>query len=952
MADALKVDPSALQMHKNSNNPTMKFILIDTNTWINFIHERPREKEISQLEYWVAAGVVTLLVPQRLLVEWEKHKVLQLQKTEDLFIKPFADAPLITKLAAQSEYVRVQNRVNRISRLLDAIPAYDPTDTTKAEVTKMFEAKKAPFHKNQDSTGDALIYLSAIEYLQINHIPAFFFLTGNKIDFGDPENQKKLHPDLKYSGVETLYFLNATHAFYELGQGLPPLEIKTDPVQGDYVSQFDLRDNPHTASTITDSITQALGKYYDQLPFIPLDILARVYPFKIINTQFSYTHFSAFLLSTNNHALLEYFKNIEISPNSSISFKYASQLPNEEEEKTKVTALLRKLNDNLIYSIAEITASEEVFIRLNDTTACDCVKCSYERTNFLSSLTSLQQEPAGLPGKMKHAYTHFKFGNFEKALNLFFQVYDKMVAEQKTMLAFICLHNIKVVKYHINAYYSELPPELKKLTKKADALSLNATLTAAVYEPAFVFENMKWLAEKKHLINARIEIIETVEKIREHYQIQQRGGRSSNNQLSLVICKFAEYESYLHNNNILYDTLFDLQGIFEYVLEGLLITSTFNAKQYQQLRFFDGLWIRKIIMYARPDRLVELMDDYSVRELRYRNNEGENIEQFFLAFLQNHQALMRLVDDKIEGKAYYFSSKYEMVFCNMLVVLTYIRLDDAVLAPIVEKAIDGVLGLDVLLPPHFHFFTQLLYTRGHLLSEAILERFLQKIIHVSAFHKPDFFAAFNGLINKDFPAFRISDQQTYQTIVNNFSKICPQCNMVHQPEILANLYGLLSKELQQSLSAELTTALQEKFNPAIYYKFSVYNMIDYTIFFDQYVQFCHQPENAITVNMPSMGEIRSNSLSNLLNLAFKNNIDLNCETFQRFKGVTDYYDWLLDMNNFNYEKFKPDWILEYQTLHYLKKIFSCAPVVAYLKKYLANTPHPVLSKYYFEYTTV
>jgi hypothetical protein len=63
-------------------------------------------------------------------------------------------------------------------------------------------------------------------------------------------------------------------------------------------------------------------------------------------------------------------------------------------------------------------------------------------------------------------------------------------------------------------------------------------------------------------------------------------------------------------------------------------------------------------------------------------------------------------------------------------------------------------------------------------------------------------------------------------------------------------------------------------------------------------------------------------LNSILNLCFKFDIDTTTVQFEPFKNLDSYYAWLIDMNNFNYDLFKAEWIGEYSTRFYYRKIYN------------------------------
>ena len=67
---------------------------------------------------------------------------------------------------------------------------------------------------------------------------------------------------------------------------------------------------------------------------------------------------------------------------------------------------------------------------------------------------------------------------------------------------------------------------------------------------------------------------------------------------------------------------------------------------------------------------------------------------------------------------------------------------------------------------------------------------------------------------------------------------------------------------------------------------------------------------------------RFERVNSILNLCFKFNISTATEQFKPFKSLDSYYDWLVDMDNFNYDLFDSRWIREYATRFYYKKIHN------------------------------
>lgn len=90
-------------------------------------------------------------------------------------------------------------------------------------------------------------------------------------------------------------------------------------------------------------------------------------------------------------------------------------------------------------------------------------------------------------------------------------------------------------------------------------------------------------------------------------------------------------------------------------------------------------------------------------------------------------------------------------------------------------------------------------------------------------------------------------------------------------------------------------------------------------------------------------------LNELVNLYFSLDKDLPLALILHYKGSSPYYGWLLDMENFDYKKFKPVWTSLYATRYYLKRIFAVPQVRKAVRDWLKTNTHEMIAKYYALY---
>ncbi|MGB8192194.1 MAG: PIN domain-containing protein, partial [Chitinophagaceae bacterium] len=526
------------------------YLLIDTNCWIDLCTKVP-EKQLDLFESWIEKNSVSLLIPEQLMLEWTKAKDEQLKARKKTHAQISEDVGPYSQLL-NGTYKYYESKSNRIDKLILRGIQFQPTTDARAESMKHFEQRKAPFHhKNNNSNADALIYLSTIDYLKTRSISEFYFISRDTDDFGDPMNCRQLHPDLKFPEISVHFYCSIIEGIYKLSQEIGTVEAETEH-KVDYVPPYVLAKDLDKLSP-TDQLYESLRAYYDQIPFIPANILSKVFPFKITNGTHSYSRYSNFRISSNNKEIVKLFKCIIIDEENSISFRDSIGAITSEEID-KLSDILKKLNYNLIFDISSIDKTEQADIRLHQKHICTCVSCSFNRLDFYQSLSDLKSD-SSLNSRqlLKHAYIHFQFGHFETAMRLYYSTYEKAKSQDKHILSFICLYNLKELVYYVEAFFLKPSAETTILIEKIKTTSIQDYGVHYFSEPPFVRDTIKWIAERSFYTHAFERITQAVDEIRDHYYQQLNGGWTNSGSYVKLVSAFAEIDEFLNQNCIIYN---------------------------------------------------------------------------------------------------------------------------------------------------------------------------------------------------------------------------------------------------------------------------------------------------------------------------------------------------------------------------------------------------------------
>jgi hypothetical protein len=903
------------------------------------------DSNLRTIEYWVSNKSVRLLIPLQLEEEWKKQKstqqkqIIQNQEKALPKIRSFKN---LVKL--ETNYV--EQKISRIDNLFEKTQKIKPSKSVLAEVTKRFTEGKAPFHrKNNNSNADALIFLTTINFIQKCKERSFVFISMDGDDYSDETNSANLHQDFNTPGIEIKYLVNIGAAIQLLKNELGDNPSLLSTQKGEFVPIFYLLPDLHNYNLI-NQIYYSLTKYTDQISFIPNNILIRIFPFKIEDSKYDFAYHSPFQINTNNKDLVQLFhldQNLIINTPQEIDAKFDLK---KKTNKEKINEIKRLLNNNLVFGINSVDNSLETEIKAKGSKTCTCVLCSYNRFDFLSSFQQLTLTPLEDEREtMKHAYVHFQFGNFIPALKLFYHVFNLSDKQKKYIRAFICLYNIKRLTNYIKGYLIEVDIEASRIMDEIDKISFeNYKLSAST--DLFLKENIEWIQNNEFYNTAFQKIVTVLSKIQDHYYIQLEGGWSTNSNYDIMLSEFAEIDTFLDKNYVIYNNYSDFTELANAFLKGLFTIYSFNERQSQRLEAIDDSLILLLCKFCNREKIIKYYRRSHLDGLKYTNSvKGTSIESTTLQFLNDYQKFAEDYGKELTLNKQFFWDKYKRIFENLLLFVTVSTSKTTNYNLIFEKLIGLLPNQNFLKKFDYSVISDFIKEKGIFFKTHLIKEFLNLAINNEKFHDEKIFNALQIQISKHHPDALINDEETFNLITTYFLKECPKCKTFHGAEILVYIYHILAIPFQQQLQIKVNSFLRSEFNQELYYKFAIHGIIDYKTFFEHYLSLLpvvKKYKKGISFFDNTVANYYG--LSELLNLCFKYNVDISTGEFQKFKNISDYYDWLLDMDNFNYRKFNPKWILAYRTDSYLSRIFKNKKVHDYMKTYLKKSKDIILSQ--------
>ena len=210
-------------------------LLVDTCVWLDLAKNHRQQALLGVLEELIQEGRLKLLLPRIVCDEFSRNRtrvveesgrslsgvLRQVQEMVEKFGDEEAKQVTLEQLREVNYRIpilggKAVESISRIERLFALSDVIESSDNAKLQAAQRALENKAPFHRNRNSMGDAILIETYSECVK-NSLPDdyFLFVTHNKKDFSHPEGDDNLpHPEIaeSFDDNKSFYFLNLATA--------------------------------------------------------------------------------------------------------------------------------------------------------------------------------------------------------------------------------------------------------------------------------------------------------------------------------------------------------------------------------------------------------------------------------------------------------------------------------------------------------------------------------------------------------------------------------------------------------------------------------------------------------------------------------------------------------------------------------------------------------------------
>lgn len=701
------------------------------------------------------------------------------------------------------------------------------------------------------------------------------------------------------------------------------------------IGKIDYRE--YADKPILQGIYLLLSYLFKGVEYIPLHILMRNWPFT--DASGSGAYYDVFGAYIDSPQLMEFFSSINIDDNGDvkISEKFSENVKNAND---KAKWIVEKLSNNLIFQVISQTGSEYKIIRQYSHSSCDCIRCRYLRFNYVGVLELLDSSVESAEDKLTHAFYNYRMGRYVQAARIYNEIRDSLETAQN----FICNYNLRSLGniLRLRFYGENAQAELVEQSRDID---MNHLFCNTSDEPTGI---VKYLHKNEFILNAERRINKCLNKLKQHYELQQNGGWSSRNEGWALVNEYLQIHTFISSNQLTYEQFPEFQDLTNRFIEGVILSYLIDQTDNGRVEKIDDFLVFVVINHANSVEIRKLITKFKVKSIPYENSNTEKLSVFGVFDQFIDQGLSIKIDDSIESR--HFREIFNEHFSNLLTLLGVIEIDKKLVNNMKLILIAFLKKESILYPRTSDSLLLFFFSHPDEQHQDWIINLLFTMLEEKTLFRYDSLERVATHLSSSYSTLAISDQQTTQ-LINKLDHILQQDSDGFRMNILIKLAaGIKSPKLSKYTRERVLERLAKSFNDDIYYEATIFEVIPFSLeFYDKYKNFSKPTKQRLDSLRTFFGVKNSNRhpfLNQFINLSYKVEVDLSVQ--EEFKGIDPYYDWLLDLDGFDYSKFDPKWICEYPTKFYYDEFRKYKMIRKALETYLSNNKDEKISQTYFD----
>ena len=546
---------------------------------------------------------------------------------------------------------------------------------------------------------------------------------------------------------------------------------------------------------------------------------------------------------------------------------------------------------------------------------CDCERCSYNRLNFSRAIELLNTEDESVANeyRLRKAYTYYLISDYEKSFKELKKIITNVTISKTPGLYIVAKYNLLQLKklakwgYFNNVGY-EIHKELEEETFALDEILM----------PNYFLDIFKRISENEFVNNAVWDIDNKLNEIQKNWRSDQFGGSSNNSYARNLIVDFLRAYNFVEYNHLIYNDYREFEVMVNKTLEGIFALYAINNPASSKYDHFGYTIIDMWLFHAEPRQIKHLLSKYRLKSL---NMEFSDIEfERLNEYINNLINSIPIITQNFKNENFTHNDKIKKIIQNYLLIIGVANLPENKKNILLNRYLLLIETIGEWYFTSFDYLETFLNYAGDINLEN-----LEKIISILISHNHynhDVFSTTIDIYSKKF--------DDVEQLENALKKIFTIEEFISDDFCDRNKFSdlifminRLTRETKESIKIDIQKRLNENFDSELFYAFSIFGVLDFNdSLMKKFLDLTPDLTKKQTGSELLTGrkELKNYHLDKVINLMFHFDKEFTQEIRALSSRAVDkeYYDWIMNIDNYDYSNFNSYWILHYQTESYFK----------------------------------
>lgn len=686
---------------------------------------------------------------------------------------------------------------------------------------------------------------------------------------------------------------------------------------------------PNKELHLVDQILEYL-KLFKGFNFIHPRTISRL---PIFNSKESFhDSYSHFCLKTSNKAIHELLQKVKVE-NTVVTISDESLKPYVE----KLKEIFLILNNCLIQCICyreKYTEIEHHKIKVKHYDSnCNCLSCQFHKFRIKTLITDLKGKAIAHSENFDEAlaegYYLCKLGEHVKGWQILNSVAEKSKNQNNSAIHFLSLYNIKQIRNFIDSPWWE--SENKQILPKIDDIDLHNTINDFSI-PLELRDELIKVKEKQYLHWSREIIDEQFESILSTNKLYANGGTSwGTNAINLLLEELRILYAFYSANHIVTDDFYTFRQAITKGIEGVLISFTTDKSYEYRFKEFDSLLLSFMFFFVEEKKLEKLFKEYKIQSIPIIESEKQSfistITNFFtFQYTTGIWDSINFNDDIL--KQDYFSSyrqSLRFIFNKIMLLLSKAELSDEELNPITEPFVNYLRVAVDFNHNNWTYAIKFFKAKIQIFSSKQIKTIIELTFDDKHHNSGDdvlesicdiAFKKANFVLTEDDKAF-------FEKLFNNVTTACKKCNRVHDTKQIFASWNIANETGKQVIKQKAVEYLESKFDADFYMNAAfkgVFTKDENPDLLKSFIESVIESCSPYDIKQDN-GKWKFQNFTgfNFINCLAYLKVDFKQENIQEISKISDYYNWLINYETYDYSNFDLKWLTELHFPYHIKE---------------------------------